>query len=148
MIHTLHLRNNDTFLEVIRAQIIIIFFLFQIILTGRKFVANLWLAPRTDAVWIETRYTYQSSKKLNISPESLGLLLNLLLKLPAMGQRNWGKGTEDFRRQWLFLNLQIIIIKSSFCISEHFSMILTRCNPMPADMTRRKMIACCFLCAN
>ena len=35
-----------------------------------------------------------------------------------------------------------------FCISEHFSMIFTRCNPMPADMTRRKMIACCFPCAN
>ena len=27
-------------------------------------------------------------------------------------------------------------------------MIFTRCNPMPADTTRCKMVACCFLCAN
>ena len=40
------------------------------------------------------------------------------------------------------------VLSVVFCISECFSMIFTRCNPMPADMTRCKMIACCFLCAN
>ena len=35
-----------------------------------------------------------------------------------------------------------------FCIWECFSLIFTRCNPMPTNTTRCKMVACCFLCAN
>ena len=38
-----------------------------------------------------------------------------------------------------------------YCGVLYLGMLLngfTRCNPMPADTTRHKMIACCFLCAN
>ena len=49
----------------------------------------------------------------------------------------WSNDKEKKKR-----NKTRIVSTVVFCISERFLMIFTRCNPMPADATRRKMITC------